>query len=255
MSGYGWIAVFALTVFLLVAAACTSESPPAAVPDTPNTPAPTATATPYYPTATPYSTHTPAPTATPTRLPPSPVPTLASIDTPVPMPVPMPTPTATPTPIPPVSINSDCVGCHVVAPGAGGTQQVMKAYAEWPSAGRHPDSVLLVACNRGERVAELGQIMGARGGTEASSDISVIGPSGFVADLAVAGRGSCYAITAKYDGEKQACIEIWPGSCRFGNGQQVEILGFKVVGESTEISTSQYQTLLKYSRATQYQVE
>ena len=92
MSGYGWVAIFMSTISLFVATACTSESPPAAVPDTP---APTATS--YYPTATPYPTHTPSPAATPTRLLPSPVPTLAPIDTPVPTPTPTPTPEPTAT--------------------------------------------------------------------------------------------------------------------------------------------------------------
>ena len=155
----------------------------------------------------------------------------------------------TPTPLPPVSINPDCVGCPVVAPGAGGTQQVMEAYAEWTGAGKHPDPVVLVTCDLEEHVAGVGRIAGAQGNNQVPSYIAVLG---FYPDPDAA--GGCFAITAKYDGLKEICVETTPGLCRIGQGSVIEILGFKTAGESTEVSTSQYRTLVEYARATQYQV-
>ena len=86
--------------------------------------------------------------------------------TPSPRPTRTPIPTIilpTATPMPPVSINSDCVGCPVVVPGAWGNQQVLGAYFEWSGASKHPGKVLLVTCSRGDNVYSLGEIMGARG--------------------------------------------------------------------------------------------
>ena len=256
---YIWATLMALVpMTLMLALGCAAEPP--APTTTPNISATitagvatriaTQSAT-LRPTATTRSSSPPTPEPTPTATP-------RPTKTPRPTPTPEPTPTATPrptktprptsTPLTPVSINSDCVGCPVVAPGASKNQQVMEAYAEWAGAKKHPDPVVLVTCNRGDRVSGVGYIMGARGNNVVSADIAVTGRS------YPSTGGGCYAITAKYDGLKEVCIERFSGSCTFGTGDIIEILGFKSVGESTEISTSQYQTLLKYARVTQYQV-
>ena len=166
------------------------------------------------------------------------------------IPTPTKRPTRTPTPIPtampPVSINPDCIGCPVVAPGAGGNQQVLDAYREWTGASKHPDPVLLVGCYRGTRIPGLGSIVGAKGAFERKTDVAVTG------QFFSRSQGACYAITALYDGLQPACWETIPGGCQFGGGQSVETMTFKGIGNVTEISTSQYDTLIKYARATEY---
>lgn len=197
--------------------------------EVPPTPEPTATAT-IEPTATPEptATVTPRPTATPN-------------------PTGTPTPRPTSTPMPPVKINEDCVGCAVVVPGAGGKQPKMDAYAKQPRAYRHPDKVLLVACSRGNNVYGLGQIMGARGFDQSRVDIAVEG-------LGVTRSGKCYAITARYRGLDDACIERFPGQCQFGtNGKKFKIMSFDRIGTKTEITVEQYNVLYRYATDPMYQ--
>ena len=124
----------------------------------------------------------------------------------------------------------------------------MNAYWEWPGASRHPDRVLLVSCYRGDKIYGLGHVMGPRGSGSSREDIVVAGLPESTSD------GACYAITAKYDGPKDACWERFPGACYAGAGEDIEILGFKRVGEVTEIPNSQYNILLEYAYATEYQV-
>ena len=191
---------------------------------------------------------TATPSPRPTR---TPIPIVVEVTaTPSPRPTRTPIPTIilpTATPMPPVSINSDCVGCPVVVPGAWGNQQVLGAYFEWSGASKHPGKVLLVTCSRGDNVYSLGEIMGARGSGTLPKDIAVKG-------LGVVSKGTCYAITARYDGLQDACIENVSGQCRFGTGgEDIEILGFDRIGQKTEISGSQYDTLLKYAHNTEYQ--
>ena len=93
----------------------------------------------------------------------------------------------------------------------------------------------------------VGWIMGAQGNHKVSSEIAVTGRSYPTT------AGGCYAITAKYDGLKEICVGSSLDPCFLGGGKDEAILGFKVVGESTEISTSQYQTLIRYARTTKYQ--
>ena len=199
---------------------------------------PTATATPQLTAAL---EPTPAPTPTPTPEP-----------TPTPAPTPTPEPTPTATPLPPVSINSDCIGCPVVVPGATASnrQSVLAAYREWPGKSRHPDKVLVVSCYRGYDVPRLGHVMGPRGpGAPTNGDIFMLGATLSMDDSA------CYAITAKYAGRKQACREMFTGACQFGSGvgtTTVEMLGFRKVGESTELSRSQYTTLMRRAFSTEY---
>ena len=202
---------------LFAALACAEGDPPATA-----TLEPTATA---VPTLTPEPT--PTPTVRPTR-----------------------TPIPTPTPLPPVDINSDCVGCPVVMPyQISQTQQsVMKAYSEWPGSGKHPDKVLLVTCYKGERSPDLGHVMGPPLSYTKGNVVLVSGRFWTSSD------GSCYAITAKYDGLKEVCWETIPFGCQFGGGRTVSVLGFKGVGEFTEVSTSKLRILMSYARATEYRV-
>ncbi len=94
----------------------------------------------------------------------------------------------------------------------------------------------------------VGEIMGARTSIALRKSIAVKG-------LGVVSGGTCYAITARYDGLEGVCIETIPGQCQFGSGgEDINILSFDRVGQKTEISTSQYNALLKYARNTEYQV-
>ena len=178
----------------------------------------------------------------------------APAPTPTPEPTPTRTPRPTPTPLPPVSINSDCVGCPVVMPHEARSihQSVMAAYAEWPSASKHPGKVLLVTCYKNQRIRDVGYVMGAPTGrpTERNT-VLVSGRFGATSK----DRGSCYAITAKYDGRRTVCWETIPSSCAIGLGELVSAMSFLGVGEFTEVSTSQLKMLKEYARASEYQVE
>ena len=161
------------------------------------------------------------------------------------------TPLPTATPRPPVSVNSDCIGCPVVVPGATtlSRQSVLAAYREWPGRSKHPNNVLLVSCYRGYRVPQLGYVMGPRGPNALASGDIIMSSATVVMD-----EGACYAITAKYTGQKRACQERYKGSCQFGyGGSTVEMLGFRKVGESTEISGSQYNTMMQRAVDTEYE--
>ena len=65
---------------------------------------------------------------------------------------------------------------------------------------------------------------------------------------------SCYAITAKYLGLEDACVEYYSGACLMGGGTDVELQSFREVGESTEISRSQYSMLVEYATDSEYDV-
>ena len=262
------VALRTMLVFLLIAAvglACASAptAPPAPEPLPTYTPYPTytpvstATLQPTYtsvstatlqPTYTPLPTYTPYPTWTP-------VPTATAIPSPTATRTPRPTNTRFPTlivptstPLPPVSINSDCIGCPVVMPG-NSTNQVIKAYREWAGAQYHPEKVLLVSCARGDQLPDIGQFMGAKGTTSGKGkDIAVkgIGPA--------MSQGSCYAITVQYDGLETICWESFIGQCKFGTGGTDEnILSFKRVGLQTDLSATQYTSLIIYARNAEYE--
>ena len=90
--------------------------------------------------------------------------------------------------------------------------------------------------------------MGTLVSSSARSDVSVKG-------LGVVSEGTCYAITARYDGRKDACLERFSGQCQFGTGgEDIEILSFERVGQTTEISTLQFDILTKYAHKTEYQI-
>ena len=131
---------------------------------------------------------------------------------------------------------------------ASAQQSVMTSYAEWPGASKHPDKVLLVTCYKGDKLSGLGHVMGPPGRSSKGNLVFVSGQFWTSSD------GSCYAITAKYDGPKEACWETYIGACFTGRGETFTALGFKGVGEFTEISASQLRTFVKYARATEYQV-
>ncbi len=213
MNGGIYLGVACALLFILAACAGAAPNP---APDA--TPAPIAQVT-----ATPSSTR--PPTATPTIRP-------------------------TATPLPPVVINSDCIGCPVVAPGATETkrQPVLSAYREWPGDNRHPNEVLLVACYQ-YSVGGLGRIMSPPGAFYGSKTSIILSSSRTPKQ-----PESCYAITAKYIGIKEVCQEIVSGSCKFGSGTAVKLLGFLESGESTEISRSQYSMLVQYATDSEYDV-
>ena len=185
---------------------------------------------------------------------PTPSPTAAATPTPSPEPVATNTPTPippTPTPLPPVSINSDCVDCPVVMPYQVSSMQqsVMAAYLEYPSASYHPEKVLLVTCSKGGQESGHGYTMGPPGRLTRGRILFVSGK------LYAPIEGLCYAITAKYTGPKEACLETITGSCRFGSGEKITALGFMGVGEYTEVPSSELQIFTAYARASEYQVE
>ena len=106
----------------------------------------------------------------------------------------------------------------------------------------------MVTCSRGDFVYGVGEIMGARGSNNLRRSIAVNG-------LGVVSKGTCYAITARYDGLEGVCIEAYFGQCQFGSGgENRDILSFDRIGRKTEISTSEYNMLLKYARITEYAV-
>ena len=199
--------------------------------------------------------------AQPAELPPTdtsfPTSTLVLTATPAPEPTAVPTkrptftPTPTPTPLPPVSINSDCVGCPVVMPGHV-KSAVTKAYDEWSGSSYHPNNVLLITCDRGYHVLDVGTIMGPRGTT--SGQGQEIAVSGMTGETGFANsEGTCHAITARYQGLKSVCREIVSGSCRFGSGTTEQILSFRRVGKSTDLSATQYQDLMVYAKRAEYE--
>jgi len=127
------------------------------------------------------------------------------------------------------------------------SNQVTKAYQEWSGAEYHPDKVLLVTCSREAEVLGVGHIYGSRGSTS-GDDIAVKGVG------VVKSQGSCFAITAKYDGLETVCYENFVGQCRFGTGgRNEEILSFKRVGQQTDLSATQYSNLLRDARSTEYE--
>ena len=102
------------------------------------------------------------------------------------------------------------------------------------------------------KIRDVGYVMGAPTGrpTERNT-VLVSGRFGATSK----DRGSCYAITAKYDGRRTVCWETITSSCAIGLGELVSAMSFLGVGEFTEVSTSQLKMLKEYARASEYQVE
>ena len=170
--------------------------------------------------------------------------TACGTPTPGPTATPTPRPTATPTPEP--VANSDCAGCPAFMPGV--SNDLMKAFTEWPAKGRHPDNLLLFACSRDYR-ANGKEVFGSTG-PSSERDILVSG-------LPVAkglDNGQCYAITSRYDGQEEVCwLESPFGSCSLRVGvKYLDVFTFKAVGEVTAISTSEYRDLIDYVLASKY---
>lgn len=228
---------FPLIVVALVAFACAGNAPAptGSPPVTPVVVRITAT-----PSPTPPATNTPTPelTATPTL-----EPTATST----------PEPTQTPAPTPPISINSDCVGCPVFAPGAttDGEQSVLEAYKARRSTRHHPDPIILAACDKeNDYIHGLGRIFGSPG--------RAVGETGVVAVedhfVGVREGGTCYAITVEYTGWDQACRDTIRGSCAVGKGTSFGIITFRRVGDATVIRNDQYRNLVGHAKDSAYSV-
>ena len=176
-------------------------------------------------TPVPASTHTPFPTST-------------LVPTYTPMPIPTSTPVPTNTPLPPITLtHDDCIDCPVVMLGV--NRNALKKYEELPASKHHTEKVLLVACGRDNHVPGLGEVMGGRrSGT--ADEVFVDG----VADIEF---GECLAITATYAGIQKACRpEPWDTSgygCSIGKGKTIEVFTFRIVGQMTFLTTSQYNDL------------
>ena len=124
--------------------------------------------------------------------------------------------------------------------------QVIEAYREWVGTQYHPDKVILVTCSREDKVSGVGHIYGPRS-LPSAKDIVVKGLRG------VKPKGSCFAITAKYDGLETLCYGFI-GQCEFGTGgTNKDVLSFKRVGQQTDLSATQYKTLVTYAIKTTYE--
>ena len=150
-----------------------------------------------------------------------------------PSPTPPVAPTLVPTntlgPTPAVNINDDCIGCPVVVPGATLTvdQPILDAYKEWRGGRHHPNPVVVVSCDRGYSVPELGRILGPMAGTgRFESEVREVAVDDFIPTKNVLTGGTCYAITSKFSGWGKACREITGSGCRYGLGIDVDLLTF-----------------------------
>ena len=155
---------------------------------------------------------------------PPPTPSLRPTPTPALRPTPTPAFRPTPTP-PPVSVNPDCIGCNVAMPREVATPSLaLRDYGA-------PDKLLLVTCSQGYSV-DGNLVMGPL----RSSGSRVIVVQGLKPEDVDHDDG-CVAITALYVG-----TELYP----YGH-TEVSILTFKVAGEVTGLTTSQYHTMKQYA--------
>lgn len=140
------------------------------------------------------------------------------------------------TPLPPVSINSDCVGCDVAMPREVATPSLaMRDYGA-------PGNILLVTCSRGYSVD--GHLVMGPPGSTAHREIVV---QGLQPENAHASSG-CLAITATYVGTEDYCRAKSGDNCWFGPNASIPT--FKVAGEFTQLTRSQYQELKQYAAIT-----
>lgn len=146
---------------------------------------------------------------------------------------PMPGPTETSTQLPPVSVNSDCIGCNVAMPREVATP--LLALRDYGA----PDKILLVTCSRGYSAG--GHLVMGPLRRTGYSEIVVQG-----LQHENANEGDCFAITATYVGTEVYCrADSAYSDCRFGPDES--ILTFKVAGEFTQLTHSQYHAMKQYA--------